>query len=158
MAPAVKDYYNILGISKSASQDEIKKAFRKLARKYHPDLNPGDKTAESKFKEINEAYTVLSDPTKKEEYDRFGRAPFEAGGPWYEEGRTPGHEDIFEFGMGDIFGDILGRTGRAETPYARGAYILTGITVSLEEAFTGTQRTLTVKRESDCQTCRGSGA
>jgi molecular chaperone DnaJ len=158
MPATVNDYYEILGVTKGASQDDIKKAFRKLARKYHPDLNPGDKTAEQKFKEINEAYTVLSDPKKKEEYDRFGRVPFEAGGPWYEDVRTPGYEDIFEFGMGDIFGDILGRTGRAEAPYAKGADILTGLTVSLEEAFKGTQRTMTINREADCRTCHGSGA
>jgi len=158
MPAALNDYYEILGVSKDASQDDIKKAFRKLARKYHPDLNPGDKAAEQKFKEMNAAYAALSDPKKREEYDRFGRAPFEPGGPWYENARTPRYEDIFEFGMGDIFSDILGRTGRAEAAHEKGADILTGLTISLEEAFTGTQRTLTVKREADCHACHGSGA
>jgi molecular chaperone DnaJ len=157
MPAALNDYYEILGVPKDASPEEIKKAFRKLARKYHPDLNPGDKEAEQKFKEMNEAYAVLSDPKKREEYDRFGRAPFEPGGAWYENVRTPRYEDIFEFGMGDIFSDILGRTGRA-APYERGADILTGITISLEEVLTGTQKTVAVKREADCGTCHGSGA
>ncbi len=158
MPATVNDYYEILGVSKDASQDEIKKAFRKLARKYHPDVNPGDKAAEQKFKEINEAYTVLNDPKKREEYDRFGKAPFESGGAWYEGVKTPRYEDIFEFGMGDIFGDIFGRTGRAEAPSAKGPDILTGLTVSFEEAFQGTQRTVTVNREAECHVCHGSGA
>ncbi len=158
MPATMSDYYEILGVQKDAPQDEIKKAFRKLARKYHPDLNPGDKTAEQKFKEINEAYTVLGDPKKREEYDRHGKAPFESGGAWYENARTPGYEDAFEFGMGDIFGDIFGRAGRAEASYARGADLLTGLTVSLEEAFKGTQRTMAANREAECQTCRGTGA
>ncbi|MCL5421683.1 MAG: molecular chaperone DnaJ [Nitrospirae bacterium] len=158
MPATVNDYYEILGVPKGASQDDIKKSYRKLARKYHPDLNPGDKAAEQKFKEINEAYTVLGDPKKRGEYDRFGRAPFEAGGPWYEDVKTPRYEDIFEFGMGDIFGDIFGRTSRAEGQHAKGADILAGVTVSLEEAFAGTQRTVAAHRESGCQTCRGTGA
>lgn len=158
MATEVKDYYDILGLTRKASLEDIKKAFRKLARKYHPDLNPGDKTAEQKFKEINEAYAVLGDPRKKEEYDRFGKSPFETGGPWYEGVRTPGFEDIFEFGMGDIFGDIFGGASRAERQRARGSDITTSLTVSLEEAFTGAQKTLTVSREAVCERCRGEGA
>ncbi len=158
MPSAVKDYYGILGVNKDASQDEIKKAFRKLARKYHPDLNPGEKTAEQKFKEINSAYAVLSDPKKREEYDRFGKAPFEGGGPWYENAKSPGYEDVFEFGMGDIFGNLFGSTARAEPSYRRGSDILVGLTVSLEEAFSGTQKTITVNREAHCQQCRGTGA
>lgn len=157
MASTVKDYYEILGVSRDATQDEIKRAFRKLARKYHPDLNPGDKTAEQKFKEINEAYAVLGDPKKREEYDRFGKTPFEAGGPWYEEFRGPGFEDIFEFGLGDIFGDIFG-TRRAERAYSRGSDIITGLEVSFEEAFSGTTRPVSVKREAVCTYCNGTGA
>jgi molecular chaperone DnaJ len=157
MPATMNDFYGLLGVSKSASQDEIKKAFRKLARKYHPDLNPGDKASEQKFKEINDAYMVLGDPKKREEYDRFGKAPFEAGGPWHQDVKTPRYEDIFEFGMGDIFGDVFGRTSRA-AQYAKGADVLARVTVSLEEAFAGTQRTVAAERESDCLTCRGSGA
>lgn len=158
MPAAVKDYYEILGLTKNASQDDIKKSFRKLARKYHPDLNPGDKAAEEKFKELNEAYAVLGDPKKREEYDRFGRAPFEAGGPWYEESRTPGFEEAFEFGMGDIFGDLFGRTARAEHLHRKGEDLLTGLEISLEEAFSGVTRPITINREETCRTCNGAGA
>lgn len=153
----MNDYYETLGVDKSASADDIKKAFRRLARKYHPDLNPGDKASEQKFKEINEAYTILSDPKKKEEYDRFGKAPFQPGGAWYEDTSTPRYEDIF--GMGDIFGDIFGRQqGRAESAHERGEDILTGLTVSLEEAFSGTQKSIAINREAVCRSCHGSGA
>lgn len=156
--PSVKDYYEVLGVSKDAPQGDIKKAFRKLARKYHPDVNPGDKAAEEKFKEMNEAYAVLGDPKKREEYNRFGKTPFEAGGPWYEDVRTPRFEDIFEFGMGDIFGDLYGKTARAEQPFTSGEKILTKLTISLEEAFYGAQKTISINRQSPCQTCRGTGA
>jgi molecular chaperone DnaJ len=157
MAATVKDYYETLGVSKGASQDEIKKAYRKLARKYHPDLNPGDKSSEQKFKEINEAYGIVGDTKKREEYDRFGKAPFEAGGPWYEEAGAPRYEDIFEFGMGDIFGDVYGRTSRTE-PFLKGEDILMGLTLSLEEAFSGVTRSISMNREMSCALCHGSGA
>ncbi|MGD1075986.1 MAG: molecular chaperone DnaJ [Thermodesulfovibrionales bacterium] len=158
MPSAVKDYYELLGVAKGATPDEIKKAYRKLARKYHPDLNPGDKTSEQKFKEINEAYAVIGDAKKREEYDRFGKAPFETGGPWYEDAKAPRYEDIFEFGMGDIFGNIFGKTAQPGPSYVKGSDILMKLTISLEEAFSGIQKTITIHREASCPSCQGSGA
>lgn len=153
MPAAVKDYYQILGVSKDASQDEIKKAFRKLARKYHPDLNPGDKTAEEKFKEINEAYAVLGDPEKRAEYDRAGTA-YEF--PGFEGFKWHGFEEAFDFG--DIFGDIFGTGFRAAEHYARGEDILMGVELSLEEAFAGVTRPISITRTIICDACNGTGA
>lgn len=159
MAPAVKDYYEILGVSKSASPDEIKKAYRKFARKYHPDLNPGNKVAEQKFKELSEAYGVLSDPKKKSEYDQFGRSPFESGGPWYEGAKTYNFRDVFDVGgFGDAFSDIFGRKTRADAAHEKGPDMVIGLELSLEEAFSGVTRPITFNREITCRSCNGSGA
>ncbi len=158
MPAGVRDYYEVLGVSKGAAADDVKKAYRKLARKYHPDLNPGDKAAEEKFKEINEAYAVLSDPKKREEYDRFGKAPFETGGgAWYDGAGAPGYEDIFEFGLGDVFGNLFGRT-QGTGGRAKGADLLMQLSLSLEEAFSGTQKSINISREIQCRSCQGSGA
>ncbi len=156
MARATKDYYEVIGVKRDASQEDIKKAYRKLARKYHPDLNPGDKAAEQKFKEINEAYEVLSDPKKRADYDQFGRSPFE-GGPGFEGFRTYDFGDIFDFGLGDIFSsDVFGRRARPEV--SKGSDLVTGLELSLEEAFSGVTKTITFNRETICKTCNGSGA
>jgi molecular chaperone DnaJ len=161
MAAEVRDYYKTLGVNKDASQDEIKKAFRKLARKYHPDLNPGDKASEQKFKEINEAYSILSDPKKRSEYDQYGSSPFGAGGPGFEGFRTyDSTGEAFEFGgFGDIFSDLFGARASHETAtYTRGPDTIMGLELSLEEAFSGVTKTITFSREATCKSCNGSGA
>lgn len=155
---AVKDYYQVLGVAKDASQDDIKKAFRKLARKYHPDLNPGDKSAEEKFKEINEAYAVLSDAEKRSQYDRSGTT--------FEQFAGAGGFQGYDFGGGfdfsDLFGDIFGTrpdVGRARGGYyAKGEDLLMGIELTLEEAFKGVTKTIQVTRTTPCDKCGGTGA
>lgn len=156
MTQATKDYYEILGVSKNASLDEIKKVFRKLARKYHPDLNPGDKAAEQKFKEINEAYSVLGDEKKRAEYDQFGRTPF-GEGAWYE-GARPDFSGFKYGGFGDVFSDIFGAGRGFEYIPRSGADMLVGIKLTLEDAFTGVTRPITLTREISCRTCNGTGA
>src|SRR5208283_3181400 len=155
MATSVKDYYKILGINEAASQDDIKKAFRKLARKYHPDLNPGDKTSEEKFKELNEAYAVLGDKEKRAQYDSAGTTFEQFGGG--EGFKGYGGGESFDFS--DVFGDIFGaRTESVSRSNARGADILTGVELTLEEAFGGLTRPFAVKRTIQCDKCSGSGA
>ena len=164
MAEQKRDYYEVLGVSRSASEDEIKKAYRKLAKKYHPDLNPGNAEAEQKFKEVNEAYEVLSDSNKKARYDQFGFAGVDpnygagAGGG----GGFGGFTD-FDFGdLGDIFGSFFGggfgggaRSSRNGPQ--RGESIRAGVTVSFEEAAFGCEKEVTVDRVDQCPTCKGSG-
>ena len=158
MSPAVKDYYETLGVDRKASQEEIKKAYRKLARKYHPDLNAGDKTAEPKFKEVNEAYEVLGDKKKRAEYDQYGRSPFEGGGPGFDyRANTSG--DRFDFGgFGDVFSDLFGGGAHAETADLRGPDLVMGLELSLEEAFAGVTKSFTFNREVNCKDCGGTGA
>lgn len=160
-----RDYYEVLGVDKNASEDEIKKAYRKLAKKYHPDLNPGNKEAEEKFKEANEAYEVLSDAEKKAKYDRFGHAGVDpnygAGGAGYGGFNGQG----FDFDLGDIFSNIFGGGfggfgGGSSNPNApqRGSDTQTSVTISFEEAAKGCEREVQFSRIEVCDECHGSGA
>ncbi|MDE6025046.1 MAG: molecular chaperone DnaJ [Lachnospiraceae bacterium] len=153
-----RDYYEVLGVTKGVTDAELKKAYRKVAKKYHPDTNPGDLEAEEKFKEAAEAYAVLSDPEKRSKYDQFGHAAFEQGG-------GPGGFGGFDFAdMGDIFGDIFGdmfgggsRHRQSNGP-VKGANIKTTVRVSFEEAVFGTQEELELPLKDECDVCKGSGS
>jgi molecular chaperone DnaJ len=158
----VRDPYEVLGVPKSASQDEIKKAYRKLARKHHPDSNPGDAAAEERFKELQDAYDVLSDPEKRKQYDQLGPRMFEGAG-----GGGPGgftwSGDIGDLGdLGDIFGGLFGRAGggqgRARERGQRGADIGVTLSLSFEDSLNGLTTKIPVELETTCSTCKGSGA
>jgi molecular chaperone DnaJ len=155
VATRPKNLYDALGVSKTASQDEIKKAYRKLAREYHPDRNPGDKEAEERFKEIQGAYDVLSDPEKRKQYDAFGSADGRVGG------FPGGGEARFDFGdISDLFGgfgDIFGR-GRARERAGRGADLQAEVSLSFEDALRGVETQIPVDAEAVCGECGGSGA
>ncbi|MHB8882337.1 MAG: molecular chaperone DnaJ [Thermodesulfovibrionales bacterium] len=158
MATTARDFYEVLGVDKKASQDEIKKAYRKLARKYHPDLNPGDKASENKFKELNDAYETLSDEKKRADYDLHGNSPFNAGGPGFDY-RTYTSGDKFDFGgFGDIFGDLFNAGQGAEPQTMRGPDLVMGLTLTMEEAFSGVTKPINYNREAGCKACRGTGA
>ena len=158
-----RDYYEVLGVSKTASDDEIKKAFRTLAKKYHPDMHPGDKECEEKFKEAQEAYAVLSDAEKRKQYDQFGHAAFENGGGGGAGGFDFGDMgDIFSDlfgGGGDIFGDIFG-SGRRRNSNGpmRGADVRTTVRITFAESVTGTSKKIDVNLKETCTKCNGSGA
>lgn len=157
-----RDYYEVLGVDKNADDAALKKAYRKLAKKYHPDVNPGDKEAEKKFKEATEAYTVLSDPDKRRQYDQFGHAAFENGG-----GGAGGFGG-FDFSgadMGDIFGDIFGdlfgggrSRSRANNGPMRGANLRARVNITFEEAVFGCEKELEITLKDECETCHGTGA
>ncbi len=162
MAENKRDYYEVLGVQKNASDQEIKKAYRKLAKENHPDLNPGNKEAEARFKEINEAYEILSDGDKRSRYDQFGFAGVD---PNYGAGGFGGggFEGGFDFGdLGDIFGSFFGGGfgggARTRNGPQRGESLRMGVTVSFEEAAFGCEREVTVERVEQCGTCKGTGA
>lgn len=163
MAESKRDYYEVLGVSKDADDATLKKAYRKVAKKYHPDVNPGNEEAEKKFKEASEAYAILSDPEKRKQYDQFGHAAFEGGaggaGGYGGFGGFSGADfsDIF----GDIFGDLFGggarRSGRSQGPM-QGANIRKSVRVSFKEAIFGCEKELEVVLKDPCPKCNGTGA
>jgi len=165
MATQPRDYYEVLGVSKNATPDAIKKAYRKLALQLHPDKNPGNKEAEEKFKEASQAYAVLSDPEKRKRYDQFGPSAFAGGG--FGRGGMGGFQDINDIfaSFGDIFEDIFGgaspfggRGGQARNRPQKGRDLLVPAQVTLVEAATGVEQELIIDREVSCHTCHGSGA
>lgn len=158
MADNKRDYYEVLGIAKGASEDEIKKAYRQMAKKYHPDLNPGDKEAEARFKEVNEAYEVLSDPQKKARYDQYGHAGVD---PNFGAGGYQGYGfDGMDIDLGDIFSSFFGGGSRRANPNAprRGADASASVVISFEEAARGCKKQVDVRLVDTCPDCRGSGA
>ncbi len=164
MANQKRDYYEVLGVSKGASDDELKKAYRKLAKQNHPDLNPGDKAAETRFKEINEAYEVLSDKDKRVKYDQFGHAGVD---PNFGAGGFSG-ADFTDFDLGDIFGSVFGGGfggfggfgggARTRTGPTKGDTLRSDITISFEEAAFGCEKEVSVTRSESCEECKGSGS
>lgn len=158
MAEQKRDYYEVLGIDKNADDAAIKKAYRALAKKYHPDMNPGDAEAEKKFKEASEAYAILSDPEKRKQYDQFGHAAFEGGGGGYGgfDFNSADFSDIF----GDIFGDFFGggRKGRGSNGPMKGANIRTSVRITFEEAVFGVDKEIELTLKDECKTCHGTGA
>lgn len=157
MAEQKRDYYEVLGVDKSADEAAIKKAYRALAKKYHPDVNPGDAEAEKKFKEASEAYAVLSDPEKKRQYDQFGHAAFDGAGGGGFDFSGVDFSDIF----GDIFGDFFGG-GRRSSAHSngprKGANIRTSVRITFEEAVFGCSKEIDLTVKETCKTCNGSGA
>ena len=156
-----RDYYEVLGVKRDASESELKSAYRKLAKKYHPDMNPGDEEAANKFKEASEAYGVLSDPDKRAKYDQFGHAAFDGtGGTGFEGfdfGSMGGMGDIF----GDFFGDIFGggsRRSSSNNGPMRGANLRTSVNISFDEAIKGCTKELRLNLKEVCPTCKGTGA
>ena len=150
-----KDYYELLGVGRNASEDEIKKAYRKLALQHHPDRNPGDKQAEETFKLVSEAYQVLSDAHKRAQYDQYGHAAFGDSGPFAGGfDFNSGFEDIF----GDIFGEFFGGAGGRRRAQTRGEDLRYNLSLSFEEAVAGIEKKIKIPRHGPCETCRGTGA
>ncbi len=159
MAEQKRDYYEVLGVERGADDATIKKAYRQLAKKYHPDMNPGDEEAEKKFKEASEAYAVLSDPDKRCQYDQFGHSAFEGGGAGGFGGFDFGGADFSDI-FGDIFGDFFGggsRSSRSNGPM-KGANLRTSVRITFEEAVFGVEKELDLNLKDTCKTCNGTGA
>ncbi len=159
MADQKRDYYEVLGVSKGVSDDELKKAYRKLAKQYHPDLNPGDKTAEAKFKEVNEAYEVLSDKDKRSRYDQFGHAGVD---PNFNPGGGGFGGDFGDIDLGDLFGSFFGGGfggGRQQTRSSarQGDSLRANLTITFEEAAFGCEKEINLTRSETCEDCHGSG-
>ena len=163
MAEQKRDYYEVLGVSKGASDDDLKRAYRKLAKKYHPDVNPGDKDAEAKFKEVNEAYSVLSDKEKRARYDQFGHAGVDPG--YGGGGGGFGGFDMGDIDLGDIFGSFFGGGGfggfgggggRRNGPQ-KGESLRASLTITFEEAAFGCEKEISLNRTEPCDACQGSG-
>ena len=156
-----RDYYEVLGVDRNADEAALKKAYRVLAKKYHPDANPGDKEAEAKFKEASEAYAVLSDPEKRRQYDQFGHAAFDGSQGF-------SGADFGNFDFGDIFGDFFGgmfsggggftRGTASSNGPMKGASVRTQVRISFDEMVTGCQKKVTLTLKEECPTCHGSGA
>ena len=159
---AAKDYYETLGVGKNASEDEIKKAYRKLARKYHPDLNKDDPTAAEKFKEVNEAYQTLGDADKRSQYDQLGHDAYEqaqrGGGAGPGGFDTSGFSGGFNFDMGDIFDMFTGGSRRQQNGPVRGGDMRYDMEITLREAAKGVKKTFSVRKDETCSHCHGSGA
>lgn len=161
MAEQKRDYYEVLGVDKNADEAAIKKAYRALAKKYHPDMNPGDAEAEKKFKEASEAYAILSDPEKKRQYDQYGHSAFEGGGGAGGFGGFDFNSADFGDIFGDIFGDLFGggrRGGRANNGPMKGANLRTSVRITFEEAVFGVDKEIELTLKDECTTCRGTGA
>ena len=162
MAEQKRDYYEVLGVDKNADDAALKKAYRALAKKYHPDMNPGDKEAEKKFKEASEAYAVLSDPEKRRQYDQFGHAAFDggaggAGGFGGFDFNCADFGDIFGDIFGDLFGGRRGSAGARSGPM-KGANLRTSVRITFEEAVFGTEKEIELTVKEECKTCHGTGA
>ena len=160
MAETKRDYYEVLGVSKTADDAELKKAYRALAKKYHPDMNPGDAEAEKKFKEASEAYAILSDPEKRKQYDQFGFAAFEGGTGGGGFGGFDFNSMDFSDIFGDIFGDFFGggRSRRTSNGPMKGANIRTSVRITFEEATFGVEKEIELTLKDECATCNGTGA
>ena len=161
MAETKRDYYEALGVEKDADEATLKKAYRALAKKYHPDANPGDTEAEKKFKEASEAYAILSDPQKRAQYDQYGHAAFEQGGAGWGGGGFDFNSADFSDIFGDIFGDLFGGGSRSRSRNngpMKGANIRAAVHVTFEEAVFGCEKELEITLKDECNTCKGSGA